>query len=74
VAVLLPGLPPTDQELALEADAPPGPLDWFVDGRRVARSAADEIVWWTPSAGRHLVVVQDQRGHTDERWVEVRAL
>ncbi|MCA9568862.1 MAG: penicillin-binding protein 1C, partial [Myxococcales bacterium] len=74
VRVLVPGMAAEEQEVALEADAPPGPLDWFVDGRHLGRAAADEVVWWTPSAGKHLVVVQDRAGNTDRQWIEVRSL
>lgn len=74
VKVLVPGMPADEQEVALEADAPPGPLDWFVDGRHLGRAPADEVVWWTPSAGKHLVVVQDRAGNTDRQWIEVRSL
>jgi penicillin-binding protein 1C len=72
VTVLLPGLAADAQEVALEADAGPGELVWFVDGVLVGRSAADEIVWWTPQPGDHLVVVQDRAGNTDKRRLVVR--
>lgn len=72
VAMLVPGLPPDDQEIGMEADAGPGDLAWFVDGALVGRAPAEETVWWTPSPGKHLLVVQDQAGNTDRRWLEVR--
>ena len=73
VLVLLPDLEPTHQEQPLIAEADhPEPLWWFVDGRIVAHADADERAWWTPSPGRHELVVMATSGRADRRWVEVR--
>jgi len=74
VAVLLDGLPAHQQDIPLEAEAHGrAVLDWYVDGRWVARSEDGERAWWTPSPGRHEVVVMDASGQRATRWLEVRA-
>lgn len=74
VAVLVPGVAPSDQELPFEAESTvPGELAWFVDGSFLARAPARDRVWWTPSPGRHRVVVMDAAGGTDETRLEVRS-
>jgi penicillin-binding protein 1C len=73
VRLLVPGLDPTDQEVALVADAGGTELAWFVDGHYLGRAGADETVWWTPSPGQHTVVVQSDGGDVDRVSFEVRA-
>jgi membrane carboxypeptidase/penicillin-binding protein PbpC len=75
VVVLVPGLDPASQELPLAADLdqPDGPLWWYVDGALLARTPADQQAWWTPSPGRHEIVVLASNGTGDRRWVEVRS-
>ncbi len=73
VRLLVPGLDPSDQEIALAADAGGTELAWFVDGEYLGRSGADETVWWVPTTGRHVVVVQDDGGDGDRVSFEVRA-
>jgi penicillin-binding protein 1C len=46
-------------------------VTWFVDGAFVATAAADERVYWTPSAGRHAIVVADDAGHKAHRTLDV---
>jgi penicillin-binding protein 1C len=73
VLLLLPGVPPSSQEVPLEAEGSPGGLlSWFVGGRFLGRAAPDERLWWTPSPGRHEVVVMDEAGALARRVVEVR--
>ena len=64
VALLLPGLPATDQEIPLEADGGAPPHTWFVDGQLVGTVAPGERAWWAPRPGAHEAVVQDARGRT----------
>jgi penicillin-binding protein 1C len=64
LALLLPGLPATDQEIPLEADGGAPPHTWFVDGVLVGTVAAGERAWWAPRPGAHEAVVQDARGRT----------
>jgi penicillin-binding protein 1C len=74
VALLAPGVPVEQQEIALEAEAAAeGKLSWFVDGEFLGAARADEPLWWTPRAGRHEVVVSDESGLSARRTFEVRA-
>lgn len=72
VALLVPGMAASDQEVALEADAAGTGLAWFVDGAFLGRVGSDEVLWWTPVVGRHTLVVQDDAGATDRVTFEVR--
>lgn len=72
VAVLVPGLPADDQELALQADAAGTRLSWFLNGEYLGKVDADDVVWWTPRPGRHTLVVQDESGASDRLEFEVR--
>lgn len=73
--VLLPGLPADRQEVPLAAEAAGGSgrLSWFVDGRYLGTFDPGERVWWTPSPGRHDIVVTAEDGLSDRRIVQVRA-
>ena len=73
VHLLVPGLAATDQEVPLEADLAraDAEVSWFVDGVYLGTVTAEERVWWTPSPGRHDVVVVDRAGRRDRRVVEV---
>ena len=70
--MLIPGLPPDQQEIALEADAADGELSWFVDGRLLGTSPADGRLWWIPEPGTHDIVVTDQSGRSDQVMLTVR--
>ena len=74
-ALLLPGLPATEQELPLEAEssAASGRLSWFVDGAFLGSVGTHERLWWTPEAGVHELLVMDERGSSDRVIFEVRA-
>jgi len=74
VALLLPGVPPAQQELAFTADAPAGvgELSWFVDGELVGTAPSSERVWWTPSEGIHEILVSAPDGLSARRTLEVR--
>ncbi len=74
VVLLIPGLEPKLQELALEGDSAlaDADLSWFVDGALIGRAGADERVWWTPTPGRHEVLVMDGAGRSGVRRFEVR--
>lgn len=72
VAVLLPGVPASDQDIPLEATGGPGELDWYVDGAWVARAPAEERVWWTPRPGVHELMVVDPAGRSTRQRLEVR--
>ena len=71
--MLVPGVPASDQEVALLADAPVGArLSWFVDGQYLGVTAAGETSWWTPGPGLHRIVVMDEAGASASRMLEVR--
>ena len=44
----------------------------FVDGVWVGRAEAGDRAWWTPSPGRHELVVMTPTGERASRWLEVR--
>jgi len=72
-AVLLPGVPPDQQEVPLEADSQSNaPLDWYVDGKWVGRALSRERAWWTPTLGRHELVVMDSEGRVASQELVVR--
>lgn len=72
-AVLLPGVPPDQQDIPLEADsASRAPLDWYVDGEWVGRALPHERAWWTPALGVHELVVMDADGRRATQSLTVR--
>ena len=74
IAMLLRGVPASEQEIPLEAEvAVPTTLSWFVDGKFVGAAPADDRVWWTPSEGVHEIYVADTAGLSTRRKLEVRA-
>jgi penicillin-binding protein 1C len=72
VVTLLPGVAAERQSIQLTASAHGSHLAWFVDGALVASSDASERVFWTPSLGKHEIVVADDAGHKARRMLEVR--
>jgi len=73
VLYLIPGLPPSSQEVPLEARAAVQQADvfWFANGRLIAHAAADERVWWTPTPGMNELRVVDSNGRGSAVVVEV---
>ena len=69
--VLLPGLPAEEQEVPLEAEGE-GDLDWYVDGRWVARGGPAARAWWTPTPGAHELRVEDGAGRSAALQLRVR--
>jgi penicillin-binding protein 1C len=73
VALLMPGMEPSRQQLPLVAEAGGGEaLDWFVDGQFVGHAPAAQRLWWIPSPGQHLIVASDENGRLARRSIEVR--
>jgi len=74
VFVLLPGVPPDQQEIPLEASSTRADarVHWYVDGTWLGDADADQRLWWTPSPGVHDLVAMDERGKTRTVRVEVR--
>ncbi len=75
VVVLIAGLDADHQEIPFEAETqvPGATLSWFVNGRFLAAARADSRVWWTPEAGSHEILVQDEAGRKSRRILQVRA-
>lgn len=71
VVRLLPGLAPDEQRVALNANSADDVVSWFVDGRFLGRVASEDTLWWTPSPGRHTIVVQNAAGQADQRSLTV---
>ncbi|MFB3909430.1 MAG: penicillin-binding protein 1C [Candidatus Eisenbacteria bacterium] len=56
ILVIDPTLPPSQQQLALEAAMPPGErVEWRVDGARVATTGPGERAFWPLAAGDHQI-------------------
>lgn len=73
IALLIPGVPPEQQEMPLEAEAShERALTWFVDGALLGTARADERMWWKPSVGSHEILVTDDRGLSARRTLLVR--
>ncbi len=73
VAILIPGVPTSQQEVPLEAEAShERSLTWFVDGALLGTARADERMWWTPSVGTHEILVTDDRGLSAKQTLVVR--
>jgi penicillin-binding protein 1C len=72
VVTLLAGVPAQNQVVPLSASTRAQMLSWFVDGALVATAAASERVYWTPSRGKHQVVVSDDAGRKAQRSLDVR--
>jgi len=72
IITLIPGVPAERQAVALAATTRAAQLSWFVDGGFVATSPAGERVFWTPTIGKHEVVVSDDAGRKSRRVLEVR--
>jgi penicillin-binding protein 1C len=70
---LIPGLPTKAQAVPLQASSRSAQLTWFVDGALVATVPASERVFWTPSAGKHELVVADDAGRKARRILDVKS-
>jgi penicillin-binding protein 1C len=72
VITLIPGVPAKNQVVPLQASTRAGTVSWFVDGELVGSAAANERVYWTPSVGKHDVVVADESGRKARRKLVVQ--
>ncbi|HET9990015.1 MAG TPA: hypothetical protein VFQ65_15900, partial [Kofleriaceae bacterium] len=70
---LIPGMPTKAQAVPLSASSRAAQLTWFVDGALVATAPASERVFWTPSPGKHELVVTDDAGRKARRVLDVRS-
>ncbi len=72
VITLIPGMATESQKLPLSASTRAAQLTWFVDGALVGTAPASQRLFWTPSAGKHEVVVEDDAGHKSHRTIDVK--
>ena len=70
-ALMIPGVEAARQEIPLEAESQAQQLSWFVDGKYVGTTSADQPLWWAPVPGRHEVVVVDESGTSSARAFRV---
>ena len=73
IVMLLPGVPARSQVVPLTATTRAATLSWFVDGALVGSAPASQRLFWTPSPGKHEVVVADEAGRKARRTLEVTA-
>jgi penicillin-binding protein 1C len=71
VVTLIPGVPAAHQLVPLTASTHAAMLSWFVDGALVGSAPSDQRVYWTPVAGKHVVVVTDDAGRKARRALAV---
>ncbi len=72
VITLIPGMPESQQAVPLAASTRASSVSWFVDGALIASGPANRRQYWTPSIGKHSIVVADAAGRKTRRVVEVR--
>jgi penicillin-binding protein 1C len=72
VITLIPGVPEQNQVVPLSVSTRAGTVSWFVDGVLVGTAAANERVYWTPSVGKHDIVVADETGRKARRKLVVK--
>jgi penicillin-binding protein 1C len=73
IVSLMAGVPAERQVVALAATTRAARLSWFVDGALVMTAPASDRVFWSPTIGRHEVLVSDDGGHRARRSFEVRS-
>ena len=71
VVTLIPGVPAAHQLVPLTASTHAATLSWFVDGALIGSAPSDQRVYWTPVAGKHVVVVSDDAGRKARRALAV---
>ncbi|HEY5951809.1 MAG TPA: penicillin-binding protein 1C [Kofleriaceae bacterium] len=72
VITLIPGVPAANQVVPLQVSTRAHTVTWFVDGALVGTAAANERVYWTPTVGKHDVVVSDEAGRKARRKLVVQ--
>ncbi len=73
IVQLLPGVPATHQLVPLSASTRAPKVSWFVDGTLIGTAPSSERLFWTPTPGKHVVVVADDAGRKARRSLEVTA-
>ena len=69
---LVAGVPTKSQAIPLAASTRALSVSWFVDGALVGTGASSERMFWTPTLGKHEVVVADDAGRKARRTLVVR--
>ena len=72
VVMLIPGMSADEQQLPLEVVGGEAPFTWFVDGKWLGVGNGERL-WWTPTFGKHQLMVMDEGGGSSSVEVEVRA-
>ncbi|MGN6105775.1 MAG: penicillin-binding protein 1C [Kofleriaceae bacterium] len=72
IVTLIPGVPTRNQTVPLSASTRSATVSWFVDGELVGTGPSSERMFWTPTPGKHVVVVSDGAGRKARRRLEVR--
>jgi penicillin-binding protein 1C len=72
VVTLIPGLPAEQQRVPLAASSRTARVSWFVDGQHLGTAASTERLHWTPTPGRHEIVVTDEAGRKARRTLDVK--
>ncbi len=73
VVTLIPGVGADHQMVPLVASTHAATVTWFVDGALVGSGPASERMYWTPTAGKHELVVADAAGNKARRTLVVEA-
>ena len=69
---IMAGIPAESQRVPLTASVDrPSQLNWFINGKFLGRHHDGERLWWTPTPGRHEIVVTDGDGNSAKRVVMV---
>lgn len=72
VITLIAGMPPEQQRIPFTASSRTARVSWFVDGEHIGTTDASEKLHWTPTPGRHEIVVSDEAGRRARRSLDVR--
>jgi penicillin-binding protein 1C len=72
IVTLIRGMPAEQQRIPLTASARTARVSWFVDGEHLGTGPSSERLHWTPSPGRHEIVVTDEAGRKARRTVNVK--
>jgi penicillin-binding protein 1C len=73
VVTLVPGLPAERQFVQLTTSAHTSHVAWFIDGALIGTATASDRVFWTPTPGKHEIVVADDSGRKARRTVQVKS-
>ena len=72
VVTLIPGMPAENQTLPLTVSSRASTVSWFVNGELIGTAPSSQRLHWTPSPGKHEIVVADDAGRKARRTVDVQ--